>query len=288
MAGAPLFYFHLKDFFQMHKLRFINGTRTTPPTPALLFMLLLAAFGSFSFASAQAQNTKATTSTAGSPSEAVRQFYKALSEKRFREALAMSVYGPAIEGLSQKDLDELRPDFESLATGAEKVEVKGEQVSGDSATVFVKLKDDAPAVPPLPVQMKLVKGNWIIYDEDVEKAVKKEGNKYFFNARIKSHEDDAQTMLMRIAQSQLVYSAQHNGTFGDLQALIKEKLVPEDVLTPQSTGYNFHVMLSVDKKSYTAGAEPAAYNRSGKLSFYMDSGGIKSADTGGKPYTPKK
>lgn len=269
----------------MHKLRFINGTRIKP---IFHILLLLAACGSFSFASAQAQNTKAATNTGGSPSDAVRQFYKALSEKRFREALAMSVYGPAIEGLSQKDLDELRPDFESLATGAEKVEVKGEQVSGDSATVFVKLKDDAPTVPPLPVQMKLVKGNWIIYDEDVEKAVKKEGNKYFFNARIKSHEDDAQAMLVRIAQSQLVYSAQHSGMFADMVTLTKEKLLPEDALTSQSTGYNFHITLSGDKKSYTAGAEPAVYNRSGKLSFYMDSAGIKSADIGGKPYTPKK
>lgn len=226
--------------------------------------------------------------SASSPSDAVRRFYKALSEKRFRDALMMSVYAQAIEGLSNKDFDELRPDFENLATGAEKIEIKGEQVSGEQATVFVKLKDDSPAAPPLPVQMRRVKGNWIIYDEDVERAVKKEGNKFFFNARIKAHEDDVQNMLVRVAQAQLVYSSQHGGTFADLQTLTKEKLLPEDILTSQSTGYNFRITLSGDKKSYTAGAVPALYGRTGTQSFFMDPKGIQKADTGGKPYTPKK
>lgn len=225
---------------------------------------------------------------AATPSEAVRQFYKALSEKRFRDALRMSVYAPAIEGLSDKDMEDLRKDFETLATGAEKVEVKGEQVSGEQATVFVKLKDDDPAAPPLPVQMRRVRGNWIIYDEEVESAVKREGNKYFFNARIKSHEDDVQNLLVRVAQAQLVYSSQHNGTFADAPTLIKERLVSEDILNPQATGYNIRITLSGDRKSYTAGAEPAVYGRTGKRSFFMDQTGIKSEDTGGKPYAPKK
>lgn len=273
----------------MH-MRFTKGQCLTIQ---LLFIILLAASGAGTSAVAQTPPkttpSAAAQTSAGTPSDAVRRFYKALSEKRFREALSMSVYAGAIEGLSDRDLEELRSDFESLAAGAEKIEVKGEQVSGDAATVFVKLKDDAPAAPPLAVQMKRVKGNWIIYDEDVEKAVKKEGNKFFFNARIKAHEDDVLNLwLVRIAQSELVYSSQHNGTFADLQALIREKLLSEDILTSQATGYNFHVTLSANKKSYTAGAEPVVYNRSGKLSFFMDPTGIKSADTGGKPYTPKK
>ena len=268
----------------MLKFRFANRTRLTP---LLLQLLLLIACGALFNARAQAQTTTAATA-AGTPSDAVRLFYKALSEKRFREALAMSVYGPAIEGLSDKDMEDLRPDFELLATGAEKVEIKGEQVSGDSATVFVKLKDDDAASPPLPVQMHRVKGNWIIYDEDVEKAVKKEGNKYFFNARIKAHETDVQGMLVRVAQAELVYSAQNGGMFADLQTLIKERLLPDDILTSRSTGYNYHVTLSGDRRSYTAGAEPAVYGRTGKLSFYMDQKGVKSSDTNGKPYIPKK
>lgn len=254
------------------------------PVSLFILMLLLA---SSTVAFAQTPETTATTQAA-TPSDAVRRFYKALNEKRFREALSMSVYGPAIEGLSDKEFEDLRPDFENLAMGAERVEIKGEQVSGDEATVFVKLKDDDLTAPPLPVQLKRVKGNWIIYDEEVEKTVRKEGNKYFFNARIRAHEGDAQGMLVRVAQAELVYSAQHNGTFADLQTLTKERLLPEDILTSQSTGYNFRVTLSTDQKSYTVGAEPAVYGRTGKLSFYMDQKGVKSADTGGKPYTPKK
>jgi hypothetical protein len=273
------------------RMRFNRGQGIAP---LLLSILVLAAGGRYDATHAQARQkptapAAGTQSSAETPSDAVRRFYKALAEKRFREALAMSVYAPAIEGLSDRDLEELRPDFESLAVGAEKVEVKGEQVSGDSATVFVKLNDDAAVAPALPVQMRRVKGSWVVYDEDVEKAVKKEGNKFFFNARIKAHEDDVLNQwLVRVAQSELVYSAQHNGTFADLQTLINEKLLSEDILKPQTTGYNFHVTLSADKKSYTAGAEPVVYNRSGKLSFFMDQTGIKSADTGGKPYAPKK
>ena len=247
--------------------------------------LLIACFALFNVP-AQAQTS--APAAASTPSETVRQFYRALSEKRFRDALRLSVYARAIEGLSDRELDELRPDFESLAMGAEKVEIKGEQVSGEEATVFVKLKDDQPTTPPLPVLMRRVKGGWIIWDPEVESAVKKEGNKYFFNARIKAHEEDAQSMLVRVAQAQLVYSAQHNGMFADLPTLVKEKLVPEDLLTSRSTGYNFRLTLSADKKSYTAGAEPAVYGRSGLRSFYMDRAGLQSADTGGKPYVPKK
>lgn len=266
----------------MHKLRFTRGLRITS---AILSALLLITAATFTCALAQ---TQGTTAAAASPSEAARLFYKALSEKRFRDALKMSVYAPAIEGLSDKDLEDLRPDFESLAPGAEKVVVQGEQVSGDSATVFVKLKDDDPSAPPLPVQMRRVKGNWIVYDEEVEQAVKKEGNKFFFNARIEAHENDVRNMLVNIAQKELLYSTQHGGMFADLQTLVREGLLREDILSPQSTGYNFHVTLSADKKSYTAGAEPTVYGRTGRLSFFMDTKGVKSADNGGKPYTPKK
>jgi hypothetical protein len=268
----------------MHNPKHAAGS---PFTFMLLSITLLLFVCSPLAARGRTQQTTAATASA-TPSDAVRQFYRALSEKRFRDALMMSVYAQAIEGLSNKDLDDLRPDFENLAVGAEKVEVKGEQVSGDSATVFVKLKDDEAAAPPLPVQMRRVKGNWIIYDEDVERAVKKEGNKYFFNARIKAHEEDVQNMLVRVAQAQLVYSAQHGGVFADLQTLVKEKLVPDDILGSQSTGYNFRVTLSGDRKSYTAGAEPAVYGRTGTQSFFMDPKGIQKSDMGGKPYAPKK
>ena len=36
-----------------------------------------------------------------SPSDTVREFYKAMREKRFREAFALSIYKPVIDGLSR-------------------------------------------------------------------------------------------------------------------------------------------------------------------------------------------
>src|SRR5437899_6923300 len=82
-----------------------------------------------------------------SPSDTVREFYKAMREKRFREAFALSIYKPAIEGLKPQEFEDLRPDFEKVAgVLPEKVEITGEQISGDQATVFMKVpRDDDPA-----------------------------------------------------------------------------------------------------------------------------------------------
>ncbi|MBD0370464.1 MAG: hypothetical protein ICV60_06480 [Pyrinomonadaceae bacterium] len=256
-------------------------------TSLLLAFLLLAACGSTMKAKAQGNN-KTAPAVAATPSDAVRQFYKALSEKRFRDALMATALRPAIENLSASEFEELRPDFERMAVDADKVQLTGEQISGDRASVFVKLVSDMPSDPPIEVQLRRSSGNWIlIFNDEVEKAVKRDGNKYFFKLRIEAHEQDAQSMLVNIAQKELLYSMQHNGAYADLQTLVKERLLPDDVLSSQSTGYNFRVTLSADKKSYTAGAEPAVYGRTGLQSFYMDPKGIKKADTGGKPYMPK-
>lgn len=270
----------------MLKLRF---TKAHSYTYLLLAAFLLVAAGALNSARAQASNNTAQAASASTPSEAVRRFYKALSEKRFRDALMATALRPAIENLSATELEDLRRDFEGMATDADKIQLAGEQISGDRASVFVKLVSDGPTDPPIELQVRKISGNWVvIFNEQVEQAAKRDGNKYFFKLRIETHEQDAQNMLMNIAQKQLIYSLQHNGLFTDLQTLVKEQLLPEDVLSSQSTGYNYHVTLSADRKSYTAGAEPAVYGRTGLQSFYMDPSGIKKADTGGKPYVPKK
>lgn len=251
---------------------------------SLLFSSLLVLLPGSASNPASAQNAGAST-----PTEAVRQFYKALGEKRFRDALMATALRPAIESLSAAELEELRPDFERMAMDADKVQLTGEQISGDRASVFVKLQGDGPGDPPVEVQVRRVNGNWmLIFNEEVEKAARRDGNKYFLKQRIESNEQTAQSMLVNIAQKQLIYSVQHNNTYADLQTLVNERLLPAEVLTSQATGYNFRLMLSADKKSYTVGAEPAVYGRTGLQSFYMDPTGIKKADTGGKPYTPKK
>ncbi len=241
-----------------------------------LAALLLTA--SWSAPSAYAQNTQAKA-----PVETVREFYRALSQKRFREALMMSIYKPAIEGLSAAEVEELRPDFEKMAAGAEKVEVKGEQLSGETATVFVRMTDDAADAPPAPVPLLRVDGQWIVGEKSDYELVKQSGKEFFFKTRIEVHEGEVKEMLQRIQLAEIAYSAQHKNTFADLPTLIAAALVPKDLEGTESTGYRFSIRLAKDGKSYSVSAEPARYGRTGRLSFYMDQKGIKSGDVGGKP-----
>ncbi|MEO8434043.1 MAG: hypothetical protein ABI596_04060 [Pyrinomonadaceae bacterium] len=223
----------------------------------------------------------------GSPSDTVRQFYKAMRERRIRDAFAMSIYKPAIDGLKPAEFDDLRPDFEVMASAIpENVDIYGEQISGDIATVFVKVPNSEKAEEAEPVTLIRMKNVWIIGDKENQQIVKKAGKKFFFAARIDTHHKDVQEMLKRLHVVQLVYSQQHDKRFGELQALINAGLMPKDLEGTQSTGYRFYVTLSPDAKSYIAGAEPAQYGHSGRLSFLIDhTGNLKSADTGGKPLT---
>src|ERR1044072_610698 len=102
---------------------------------SITLLLSIALLFCFSNALAQAPHT---------PTEVTREFYRLMREKKFREAFAISIYRQAIEGLSQQEFDDLRPDFERMAiavsegiTGQDFI--TGEQVSGASAAVFVKV-----------------------------------------------------------------------------------------------------------------------------------------------------
>jgi hypothetical protein len=226
----------------------------------------------------------AQKSQARTPTETVREFYKAMREKRFREAFALSIYKPAIDSLSAEEFGELRPDFEKMAAAIpENIEVSGEQTSGDLATVFVKIADAEKADQPEPVGLMREGGVWIIGDHDNQEIVRKAGRQFFFQARIETHHSEVQAMLQRISLVQLAYASQHNNTYADLPTLIAAGLVPKDIETSDTTGYRFHLALAKDAKSWTAGAEPARYDHTGRLSFFVDQTGIRSADVGGKP-----
>jgi len=222
-----------------------------------------------------------------SPSDTVREFYKTMREKKFREAFDMSIYKPAVDPLKTQDFDDLRPDFERMAAVIpEQVNIGGEQISGDVATVFVKVKEgDAPETAE-PVTLILVGGAWIIGDKENQAIVKKAGKQFFFNARINAHHTDVQDMFTRISLAELLYSQQHNGLFADLATLIAGGLVPKDIEGTASTGYRFHVNALNGGKTWNATAEPAQYGRTGRLSFYMDAAGVRSGDVGGKPLPP--
>jgi hypothetical protein len=219
-----------------------------------------------------------------SPSDVVREFYKLMHEKKFREAFALSIYQPAIEGLKPAEFEDLRPDFERLASAIpETVNINGEQISGETATVFVRVKGDDNKEQAEPVTLIRFNGRWIVGDRDNQEIVQKAGTEFFFNARIDTHHNEVRALLQRISLAQLIYSQQHAGKFGDMPGLIRAGLIPKDLEGTETTGYRFRIIVPADGKTWTAHAEPAQYGRTGRLSFFMDQSGVRTGDMAGKP-----
>ncbi len=223
-----------------------------------------------------------------SPSDTVREFYKAMRERKFREAFAMSIYKPAIDGLKTEEFEDLRPDFEKMAIVVsekfpDKVDITGEQISGDTATVFVRILDSEGKEKIEPATLTKINDSWILGDRENQELVKKAGKQFFFEARVNAHHSDVQDMLTRISLAEVVYNQQHNGQYGNMAELITAGLVPKDLEGTESTGYTFHITRSADGKTWHATAEPAQYGRTGRLSFFLDQAGAKSGDVAGKP-----
>jgi len=229
---------------------------------------------------------------ANGPADTVRVFYKLLREKKFREAIFLTNLRPAIEGLTDSELKDFAVDFESIAGDVPaEIKINGEIISGDSATVTANLPDPNTDKEELQ-QIKLRKKGeiWVIQtvDEEAEGRIRTEGKQYFYNLRIETHEDEAKKMLERISKAELAHSLQNGGVYTDLQTLVAGGLLPPDVTTSASTGYNFVLTVSSDKKHYSATATPSEYGKSGKVSFLVsqDERGVPSVtskDNGGKP-----
>jgi hypothetical protein len=232
-------------------------------------------------------NSAAAAQAAASPSDVVRAYYTALRDGRVRDAMMMSVLRPAVEGLSAAELAEYQPDFERIKQLAPTdFQITGEQISGDEATVFVKTGEEGKDLKVDPVYLIRDRGEWVVGDRDSAAVVKKQGKKFFPEQRIAAHEADAEDMLKRIQAAEVAYSLQHGGAFGDLKSLVDAGFMPADILGSETTGYQFTITPAAGGKSYTAHAEPARYNHTGRLSFYMDAGGIQKKDVGGKPIGP--
>jgi hypothetical protein len=226
-----------------------------------------------------------------SPADTVRAFYTKLREKKYREAFFLTNLRPAIEGLTDAELKELQVDFEHLANRVPaELEINGEIISGEKATVTANLPDgDGKPKKIQPVNLRREKGVWIILtlDAQAEKAVKREGNKYFFALRNDTYQDEAQNTLEKIMKAQAVFSMQNGGIYGSLPALIEKGLVSADVQKPELSGYRFSVALSFDGKNYIAAAEPVEYGKTGKLSFLAETKNgenpvLTRKDAGGK------
>ncbi len=241
---------------------------------------------SFAAKESRSENSSAKnkiTIQPNSPADTVRVFYKDLRAGKFREALFLTNLRPAIEGLTDAELKDLQMDFAALAQQIPAdVEINGEIISGDQATVTAKLPDnetDKIELQQIRLRRNTAANNvWTILtlDDEAEKAVKKEGRNYFFNLRIATHEREAKKMLDRIAKAEMVFAAQNRDEYGDLQTLVEKNLLPDDALGASTTGYNYKITLAADRKSYAATAEPAIYGKTGRLSFsFQTSGGGK-------------
>lgn len=227
------------------------------------------------------------------PADTVRVFYKHLREKKFREAIFLTNLRPAVEGLTEAELAEFAVDFEALAGQIPAdVQINGEIVSGDQATVTANLPDPDEDGKNSIQEIKLKRSSdvWIIQtvDETAAAKIKKDGKAYLYNLRIETHEEEAKKMLERISKAQLAHSLQNGGVFTDMATLITSGLLPEDITSSASTGYRYSIKVDENKISYFATATPETYGRSGRLSFLLQLDGkgishVTSKDTRGQP-----
>jgi hypothetical protein len=241
------------------------------------------------FLLALASSLTAKAQTPRTPSDVVRDFYKAMREHRFKDAWSMSVYKPAIEGLSADEMEDLKPFFEAQAAAIpEQVQIDTEKIAGNTAQVFVQLppSDASSQLTSKPVDLIKSGSAWIIGTAAEQETVKKAGGRYFLDAIIDLNQDNMADVLKRLIGMEAIYAQANNGAFGELKALVAAGLMSDDMFDPKLSGYSFR--LTINGKTYVATAEPAHYGRTGKLSYWMDqTGAIKSADNGGKPLAVK-
>jgi hypothetical protein len=243
-------------------------------------------------AAATTEPATSITITPNSPADTVRAFYTRLREGKFREAIHLTNLRPAIEGLTDDELREFSLDFAAIArlVPAE-LEINGEIISGDHATVTAKLPGDDPDVLELQeVQLRKNGNYWVILtvDDAAEEAVKREGKNYFYALKLETHQEEAKAMLERIAKAQIAYSVQHGGKYADISQLIEVGYLPADIMTSDSTGYRYELHLEEGRGSYYATATPAEYGRTGKMSYLLQPAReglprVTATDNGGKP-----
>jgi len=227
----------------------------------------------------QAQKSKAM------PSDIVIKFYQALKEKKYVEGFHLSVYRGAIEGLSAAEMKDLEPDFQrTFSAIPDKIEVKGEQITGSTAVVFLKFE----GIEKLEQVALIAQGNeWLVGDQEALELVKEQGRDFFFNTRMVVNEAEANEMLQRILNVEFVYASKFEGRNASLAELVKLQGLPKEIEDSESSGYKFNLTLSDDKRSFYIHAVPTIYGKTGRLSFYADIQGIHAEDLKGKPASNK-
>ncbi len=242
---------------------------------------------------AETSSSSSIEITPNGPADTVRAFYALLRQKKFREAIFLTNLRPAFEGLTDTELKDFAVDFAALAGQIPaEIQINGEVVSGENANVTANLPGDDGELKLQTINLRKSGDVWIIQttDDETAKKIAKEGKQYFYNLRIETHESEAQKMLERVSKAQFMHSLKNNGAIGDMETLVAGGFLPDDAKTSESTGYNYAVVLSPDKKTYYATATPAEYGKSGRQSFILklDAKGrarVSGKDVGGKPLT---
>lgn len=228
------------------------------------------------------------------PADTIRVFYKNLREKKFREAIFLTNLRRAVEGLTESELKDFALDFEAIAGQVPaEIEINGEIITGDRATVTANLpNDESDNKETQKINLRKMGDVWVILsvDDEAESRIRTEGKQYFYNLRIQTHHEEAKKMLERISKAQLAHSLQNGGVFTEMNALVASGLLPSDVKTSASTGYDYAVNVATDKKNYFATATPATYGKSGRISYLLKLDGkgigrVTSLDNGGLPMT---
>ncbi|MEJ7713232.1 MAG: hypothetical protein WKF84_26150 [Pyrinomonadaceae bacterium] len=144
---------------------------------------------------------------------------------------------------------ELRPDFEKIAAAIPaNFHVSGEQISGETATVFVKIGLSAES-PLEPVSLMLAPEGWIVGDKDNHSVVKKSGKAFFFKARVETHHAEVDDLMVRTYGVQTAYRLGHDGMYADLPKLIELGYLRKDLEGTETTGYRLQIVLTKDKRA---------------------------------------
>ncbi|MDQ4123816.1 MAG: hypothetical protein M3209_20450 [Acidobacteriota bacterium] len=277
----------------MHYLEFSSKTVKSIVAVCIGFSSIFNVAAQVSNAQPAKQNAGQVSAAQQTPTQVVKSFYQNLKEQRFREALMLTNWRPAVENFTPQEAEDLRSNFKYLAAQAS-VEITGEQLSNNAASVFVKGVDaQSREMKVEEVRLRREDNNWVIVlgDAETEAALKREGKNYFYRLWMENRHREAQYILEDIYKAELIYSMTGDGSFADLNTLVNKRLLSADVLGTE-VGYRFRVQLAPDKKKYSVNAEPLQYGKTGKLSFLLEIGKdgkpvLKSNDNNGAPYAIK-
>lgn len=242
------------------------------------------------------QTTKPT------PGETIQEFYRLLRAKKYVDAFRLHVCAPAVEGLSGQEAAELEDEFTKLAGDIpEKIEVGGESVLGNDATVFVKVPsgekiDGQQPFISIPVSLILFEGRWLIGDRDTQALANFHKSRFFslsksgtFTVMLDNEEKTAKAITSLIEIEQF-FAQRNEGKYGTLQELMTSGIVArsdlslmlEQLQDGEYYGYRFEIELAENRKTYTIHATPIQRNIDGRYSYIADREGVKYRNFGGQ------